>query len=62
MIRPGGSERAIVGYDGQTFLTGVIADGDLRVVVEDGNECVARLVLGSATSEGGRHVVDAVCR
>lgn len=62
VIRPGVAERAIVGYDGQTFLTGVIADGDLRVVVEDGNECVARLVLGTAASEGGRHVVDAVCR
>lgn len=62
VIRPGVSERAIVGYDGQTFLTGVIADGDLRVVVEDGAECVARLVLGAAASEGGRHVVDAVCR
>ncbi|KSB90700.1 hypothetical protein AS593_10110 [Caulobacter vibrioides] len=62
VIRAGVAERAIVGYDGQTFLTGVTQDADLRVVVEDGAECVARLVLGSVASEGGRHVVEAVCR
>jgi len=62
VIRAGVAERAIVGYDGQTFLTGVTEDADLRVVLEDGAECNARLVLGAAASEGGRHVVDAVCR
>ncbi|WP_146218033.1 fimbria/pilus outer membrane usher protein [Caulobacter sp. D5] len=61
VIRAGVAERVIVGYDGQAFLTGVSEDADLRVVVEDGNECFARLVIGAA-SEGGRHVVDAVCR
>ncbi|MBI1682935.1 fimbria/pilus outer membrane usher protein [Caulobacter hibisci] len=62
VIRAGVAERAIVGYDGQTFLTGVTEDADLRVVVEDGGECAARLALAGAVNEGGRRVVDAVCR
>ncbi|MDG2531414.1 fimbria/pilus outer membrane usher protein [Caulobacter endophyticus] len=62
VIRAGVNERAIVGYDGQTFLTGVAGEVELRVIVEDGNECLARLALGDAAREGGRHVVEAVCR
>jgi outer membrane usher protein len=62
VVRPDGGERVIVGYDGQAFLIGVTGDLDLRVVGEDGAECTARLALGAAASEGGRHVLEAVCR
>jgi outer membrane usher protein len=55
------SERAIVGYDGQTFLTDLKPANDLTVHLEDDAVCVARFDF-TPNPMGGPGVVEAICR
>ncbi|KRA56680.1 hypothetical protein ASD79_16595 [Caulobacter sp. Root655] len=59
--RSGASERTIVGYDGQVFLTDLHATNDLTVYLEDGVTCAVRFTF-SPGPKGGPGVVEALCR
>ena len=59
--RVGVSERAIVGYDGQTFLTDLKPVNDLIVHLEDDVTCVAHFAF-TPSANGGPGVVEAICR
>ncbi|MBO9707628.1 MAG: fimbrial biogenesis outer membrane usher protein [Caulobacter sp.] len=59
--RPGRTERAVVGYDGQAFLTEIGPVNDLTVHLEDDAVCVAHFAAPPPT-KGGPGVVEAICR
>lgn len=50
-VRAGASERIIVGYDGQVFLTDLHATNDLTVYLEDGVTCAARFAFSPGPKE-----------